>query len=175
MRFSKSSVLQIGMTVVGLIAIGSFAQGQGPGKGAAPVTVVNTASNPVPVAGALEVAGGVIEAKQSGTWSVGLSDPVAVAKQAPITGGGGGNNIVAGDNINYGQTHEASGLMVWFTGGTTELILSSNGDTVARLRSSGTGATESVQMPLSRPVAFDSAACFGPAGRCNFSWIGNAP
>jgi|SRR5579871_3105815 len=68
-----------GLAVIGSLMNSSHATAQSgpPGKPADPVTVVNTAANPVPVNGSITVSG-VLPVSQSGPWNVGLTGGTGV-------------------------------------------------------------------------------------------------
>jgi hypothetical protein len=137
----------------------------------APVTVVNTNANPVPVSGALSV-GGTVAATQSGEWQVKVTNtPPAVA---PITAGGQSFFLNGGgSHSQFGDVVTASALSITFEGGAHDLILFYQGGIVARFPGFGNNA---INLALARPISFDEVSCGGAAaGICDIGWIGNLP
>jgi hypothetical protein len=113
---------------------------------------------------ATQTVSGTVKAEQSGAWSV------EVAPLTPITDGGQASTVLAGFDADYGVVVEATALVIQFTGNAHEVILYNGTKIVGRFPGPG-----SVNLALSRPIAFTKAQCSGTTGNCNIGWIGNLP
>ena len=158
-----------------LVAVGAavlfpqYVQGAPQVPPSAPVTIVNTVANPVPVAGTMKVAGEVL-AQQSGTWSVEVSNFPEPSEVTPIRGGGQSDFMASGASHSYGLKTVASGISIQFSNGARDVIFRNGGQIVARFPGPST-----VNLALSRPLEFDAIECGGSGGVCDVGWIGNLP
>jgi hypothetical protein len=157
------------------------------------VTVNNTSANPVPVREQNLDANGNIKVHEQGTANVNVTNTnLSVAQPAPITNGGGQADIPAGSSPhNLGNTVTASALSLCLPNEVFSLTLYRQGNEVAVFLGPGPGFlvelanlgedffTNSIMnVPLSRPLTFDSAKCSSGGNlsdHCFIGWVGNSP
>jgi hypothetical protein len=136
----------------------------------AAVFVDNTSANPVPVREQNLDKNGFIRVHEQGVAAVNI------APATPITGGGSAANV-AGDTIDsLGSVATAAALSIHMTGGIAELVILNGANAVARFWGPNQSGNDSIVVPLTRPIAFDSIHCIGPRSEfCSVSWVGAQP
>jgi hypothetical protein len=146
------------------------------------VIVANPATNPAKVheQGIAKVAvqnadaSGNIKVHEQGTANVNVTNgSLPVTPPAPVTAGGGHYFCDAGASCTS-ATITASELQINFTSTADEVVLYNGGSKVAEFLGPGSvfNAPNSIVVPLTRPISFDSAQCIGEVSdTCWVSWI----
>jgi hypothetical protein len=83
------------------------------------------------------------------------------------------SSVNAGETADFGRELVASAVSIRFNNGGRDLIFLNKNVIVARFPGEG---NDSVNLALTRPIAFDSLSCSGAAGgKCIAGWVGNLP
>jgi hypothetical protein len=201
-RFGLAAVL-IGLAYGGFNLVGAFADGGEGGYPQQPQTVIvgNKTTNPVPVTvqGAqtitlgnptVTIGNATVPVHEQGTANVNVTNTSLPVTQAPVTNGGGQASIPA-DGTTHSLTNAvtASELSLYLPNTVFSLTLYDQGNPVAVFQgpslgyavdllspTSGPVFTNSIMnVPLIRPITFDSAQCSGGTQACVIGWVGNSP
>jgi hypothetical protein len=145
--------------------------------GSAPVTVVNTPDQAVPVREQAQDGGRNIKVHEQGTANVHVTNAsLPVATPSPVTGGGGTYVLDGGDSLsNVGIV--ASALVIHMTAGINGVTFEAGNSVSAGFVGPIDGGNADVVLALDRPIQIDTILCDGgsKSDSCAVSWVGNQP
>jgi hypothetical protein len=174
-RFKKYGIGAAGMLV--LVAAIVLATGSGSAVAAqiTSVFVTNDAAHPVPVHANNTDANGNLKVHEQGTASV---QGTVNVNQVPVTSGSNFAIIhCSGEGSQESHSGVATALTIHMQSGIEGMQLRNSGNLILDLEGPGGGGLANVNLPLTRPIQFDTIECisFSADNRLIVGWIGNNP
>jgi hypothetical protein len=178
MGFRRFKQYAIGATaMLALVVAVVLATGSGSAVAAqiSSVFVTNDAAHAVPVHSNNTDANGNLKVHEQGTANV---QGTVNVNQVPVTSGGDFAIIdCSGEGTQEIHQGVATALVIHMESGVDDMQIRKSGSLILDLEGPGDGALANVNLPLTRPIQFDSIECISSssANRLIVSWIGNNP
>jgi hypothetical protein len=139
------------------------------------VFVTNDAAHAVPVHANNTDANGNLKVHEQGTANV---QGTVNVEQVPVTSGGDFAIIdCSGEGTQEVHQGVATALVIHMQSGVDAMQLRNSGSLILDLEGPGDGALADVNLPLTRPIQFNTIECISSsaANRLIVGWIGNNP
>jgi hypothetical protein len=118
---------------------------------------------------------GNVRVHEQGTANVNVTNSsLSVAAQPPVTGGGDSAAVDVGEARSFSEPRTATAVTVALFTDARGVGLHYQGRTVGLI--SAGASTDTVALPLTRPIKFDAITCGGQGGGfCIVNWLGAEP